>query len=182
MIHAETEADVLIRTFRNMPKLANKETYLKALNELDAYVNLEINKRAKNITGINSRISELPNFSEWCEIVANQVLAEKIISRENFAERLEVHIRNNEAAFYNIIRDDLQKRLYIVKKEAQIWHNKDQRKYTELGFKISSLNARIKKYNIERTKAFQRNEYAKLKAFLQENGHEEIFNEFKEQL
>lgn len=128
--------------------------------------------------GIESLIDENLDFDVWCNIVGQDILNETYLDKDNISFKIKSHIMNNEHAFYRCLISKLESRIDILKKKIRLVKRGDQKTYLELGYELSELNARLKKYNIERTKAFQRNDYKMFKDFLKEKGHGELIMEF----
>ena len=131
------------------------------------------------LTGIESLLKENQEFNNWCDKVGEDISKEKFINKSNISDIIKTHIMNNESSFYESICNELERKIDTVKKKVHKSLGESHKKYVENGFILSALNQRLKKYNIERTKSYQRNSYFRLKKFLIENGYEDIFENFK---
>lgn len=134
----------------------------------------------EKITGLESLLSENNKFTNWCEDLANELLQEKILSKETLGLIIANKIKRSESDFYECLCTELHEKIEVVKrKSAHAFKNRSKKEYTELGFILSALNNKLKAYNIERTKAYQRNEYKLLKDYLIGHGLIDTVKEFK---
>jgi len=128
--------------------------------------------------GIESIIIENNDFDIWCDIVGKDIVSETFLNKDNISFKIKTHILNNENFFYSCLKTNIETKIERLKKKMRLGNLNDRKSYLELGLELSELNARLKKYNIERTKAFQRNDYVIFKKFLREKGHEQLIIEF----
>ena len=111
----------------------------------------------KKETGLESLLIENVNFEDWCFSLSEKILQEKFISAENLSQIIKFKILSNEEYFYSCLCSELEIKIDKAKTDAtRAFKRNSKKEYVEIGFLISSLNKRLKKYNIERTKAFQR--------------------------
>ena len=133
----------------------------------------------KQIKGLENPLLENTDFKNWCENVSSQILEENILSKDNMSNILHNKILLNESFFYECICSELENKIERTKKRASIaFKKKRKQEYVEVGFILSSLNRKLKKYNMERNKAYQRNYYKQLKDFIISKGHEYLLSEF----
>jgi len=134
---------------------------------------------SEKLTGLESLLTENSKLTEWSADLSSQLLDEKILSESNLTELIKNKILLNESYFYECICSELELKIEKVKtKSMRAFKLSRKKEYIEIGFTLSSLNTRLKKYNIERTKAYQRNKYKKLRDYLKQTGHEQLLNDF----
>jgi hypothetical protein len=128
--------------------------------------------------GIESKLLDNKNFNEWCETVGLDILNEKYLDKTNIGFKLKTHIINNEMLFYTSLKNQLEKEVLRLKKQAKELFNKDVYNYKKTGHRLSIVNDRLKEYNIEQNKAYQRNQYNLFKRFLKDKGLEDLHRGF----
>ena len=134
----------------------------------------------EKITGIESLLLENTKFNDWCEDLGSELLNEKYLNKNTLADIIKNKILSTEGIFYKSLCSELELKIDSVKSEStRAFKTNSKKEYIELGFLLSSLNKRLKTYNVERTKSFQRNSYHKLRKHIKETGNEGILETFK---
>lgn len=134
----------------------------------------------KQIKGLEDLLLDNDYFNLWCDDLGALIISEKIISKGSISEIVKNKILLTEVNFYESLCSDLElKRERVKLKAAREFKLKHKAGYIETGFLLSSINHRLKKYNIERNKAYQRNEFNKLRKYLISNGFEHLIENSK---